>query len=126
MDCVELEELCRRALRKMRLELVHEQDNGTGLGTFWLVRPIRPPISCRVREFLLPFAEFECGTARFGAIAASIEEVANRLFNLYEKGTCRFYWKTFYYFDDNGNPHEVENIFAGKSLEEARIMVDLL
>ena len=123
MDNIELEELCRRALSKMNLELAHEQNSR---GIFWLVRPIIPPISCRVEKILMPFVEFECGTARFCTVASSIEEVANRLFNLYEKGTRQLYWKTFYYSDGIGNPHKIENIFAGKSLEEACIMIDLL
>ena len=88
MDCVELEELCRRALSKMNLELAYEQNSR---GIFWLVRPIRPPISCREKKILMPFVEFECGTARFCTVASSIEEVANRLFNLYEKGISQIY-----------------------------------
>ena len=122
MDCVELEELCRRALSKMNLELAHEQNSR---GIFWLVRPIRPPISCRVKKILMPFVEFECGTARFCTVAPSIEEFANRLFNLHKKDTIQIYWKTFYY--SNGNRiNRIKNIFAGKSLEEACIIVDLL
>lgn len=127
MDNVELEDLCRRALSKMHLELVGKQDNDSSLGTFWLVRPIKPLAFCLARKtyYLMPLVEFECGTARFGAIAPSIGDVADRLFNLPTKGASQVYLKTFYYSDGN-RIHRIENIFAGKSLEEACIMVDLM
>lgn len=122
MDNVELEDLCRKALSKMHLELVGRQDDGNCLRTFWIVRPIRPS---RSFVFRIPYVEFECGTARFGAISPSIRDVANRLFNLPTKSASQIYWKTFYY-SDGSRIHKIENIFAGKSLEEACIMVDLL
>lgn len=120
MDCVELEELCSKALNKINLKLKQVKDK-YGHVLYWYVG----------RSKKNPYAKFnfidtECNGIKCGNIATSIGEVANKLFNLYEKEHSLPWWDIFYYVDQYGNNHRIKNVFAGKSLEEACIMVDLL
>ena len=112
MNCVELEELCNAALNKIGLRLV-PLHNKTG----WKINPI---------EHNIGYIDYVCNGYYFIANAYSIEEVANMLFNLYDKETNALFWDIFCYTDENGNYHQIKNIFAGKTLDEAQIMVDLM
>lgn len=122
MDCVELEELCNKALNKLNLKLKQVKDK-YGYVLYWYVgRSRKNPYA----EFNFIDIDIECNGIKYGNVASSIGEVANRLFNLYEKEHGLPWWDIFCYVDQYGNNHRIKNVFAGKSLEEARIMVDLL
>lgn len=120
MDCVDLEDLCSRALKKLGLELVPTK-NKDGTVAYWQIGIKRRGLFHRNS-----FVDYSCGGSMlYGAIAASIEEVANMLFNLYDKELNALYWKTFHWIGNDGNSKTAANIFAGKSLYEVEIMLDL-
>ena len=124
MNNIDLKKLCRDAIRKMGLDLVFMQ---TKVKKYWKVKTL-----WKAPYRYLPWAsddhddvEVECDGKRNVAIEMSIEEIANSLLNRWNDGVYRN-WKIFHFLDIDGNVCSIENIFAGKSYEEAMIMIDLL
>ena len=99
MDCVELENLCNKALNKIGLKLKQVKDKDGHILYWYVGRSRKNPYA------KFNFIDAEWNGIRFSTIKTSIEEVANRLFNLYEKEHGLPWWDIFCYVDQYGNNH---------------------
>lgn len=106
---MDLEQLCRAALAKLGLKLMHRKD-------------------CTGEMYIIEVddAHCKCWTMLYSKMAESADELASRLFK------CGFaenayWWPNFKCVNiDDGCIRTVKNIFAGKSLEEVQVMVDFM
>ena len=102
---IDLESLCRAALAKLGLKLMHRKD-------------------CAGEMYIIDIDDAHCKhwTMLYSKMAESVDELASRLFKF------GFAENTYFMCVNNndGRVHIVKNIFAGKSLEEVQVMVDFM
>lgn len=125
MHCIELESLCKRAFSCLGLKLELVEKSRTYPSPHWLVfvdETHKGMLQQDVHDIYV-FTEWNGNFDK--AIATSIEEVANCLFALYKTDSNTPYWQKFCWVDRDGTMIAINNAFAGKTLEEAKIFIDL-
>lgn len=105
----DLEQLCKAALAKLGLKLMHRKD-------------------CAGEMYIIDVDDAHCKhwTMLYTKMAESVDELASRLFKL-SSAENAYWWPNFKCVNINdGRVHIVKNIFARKSLEEVQVMVDFM